>query len=117
MRAQLLNTVSNLGGTWPRYFVLQGVDGLTKATCHVASPGGSLDDEILISAHECVSDHGKAACADLGGRCITERDGYYATSTVCILLGVVLLFTFIQPTARKLQALPGAAWRVKLDRQ
>lgn len=29
----LLNTVSNLGGTWPRYFVLRGVDFFTQATC------------------------------------------------------------------------------------
>ena len=29
----LLNTVTNLGGTWPRYFVLSGVDYFTKATC------------------------------------------------------------------------------------
>ena len=29
----LLNTVANLGGTWPRYFVLVGVDFFTKATC------------------------------------------------------------------------------------
>ncbi|KAI5478070.1 MFS transporter, acetyl-CoA transporter, partial [Pseudohyphozyma bogoriensis] len=31
----LLNTVSNLGGTWPRFFVLKGVDGFTKATCQI----------------------------------------------------------------------------------
>jgi len=29
----LLNTVTNLGGTWPRYFVLSGVDYFTKAIC------------------------------------------------------------------------------------
>jgi MFS transporter, PAT family, solute carrier family 33 (acetyl-CoA transportor), member 1 len=29
----LLNTVSNLGGTWPRYFVLGGVDFFTKTSC------------------------------------------------------------------------------------
>ena len=29
----LLNTVSNLGGTWPRYFVLRGVDFFTQAAC------------------------------------------------------------------------------------
>lgn len=57
----------------------------------------------MISAHECVSEHGKAACADLGGQCRTERDGYYATSAICIALGAILLITFVQPTARKLQ--------------
>lgn len=32
---QLLNTATNLGGTWPRYFVLRGVDIFTVATCRV----------------------------------------------------------------------------------
>lgn len=34
----LLNTVSNLGGTWPRYFILAGVDYFTKATCILPEP-------------------------------------------------------------------------------
>jgi hypothetical protein len=34
----LLNTISNLGGTWPRYFVLAGVDYFTKATCILPDP-------------------------------------------------------------------------------
>ena len=34
----LLNTVSNLGGTWPRYFVLRGVDLFTKASCVLPEP-------------------------------------------------------------------------------
>jgi len=110
----LLNTVSNLGGTWPRYFVLRSVDAFTKASCLI-HPEGSPD--ISVAAQECVSDHGMAVCAELGGVCRTERDGYYLTSSICILLGAILLIGFVQPTARKLQSLPSTAWRVKLDRQ
>lgn len=98
---QLLNTVSNLGGTWPRYFVLRGVDTFTKASCLIHSEGGS---DITVSAQECVSDHGKAVCADLGGVCRTDRDGYYITTMICIALGAALLIGFVQPTARKLQS-------------
>ena len=113
--------------------IFSGVDSLTKATCHVKAESGA---DIMIKAHECVSEHGKAACAELGGVCETERDGYFATSSICLLIGAILLITFIQPTARKLQgesalgevyrrmrlmrintALPQSAWRVKLDRQ
>lgn len=48
--AQLLNTVSNLGGTWPRYFVLQGVDRFTTATCQVPIKGmGAADGELEAS--------------------------------------------------------------------
>ncbi|GAB1519239.1 hypothetical protein RhiTH_002305 [Rhizoctonia solani] len=38
----LLNTVSNLGGTWPRYFVLKGVDMFSEATCHVEQEGSEI---------------------------------------------------------------------------
>lgn len=34
----LLNTISNLGGTWPRYFVLEGVDFFTQAECILSEP-------------------------------------------------------------------------------
>lgn len=37
----LLNTVSNLGGTWPRFFVLKGVDAFSLANCVVKND--SLD--------------------------------------------------------------------------
>lgn len=100
----LLNTVSNLGGTWPRYFVLRGVDTLTRASCLIPTDG-KVDAEhgIALNAQECVSDHGKALCAELGGKCVTERDGYYATSSICIIIGAILLITFVQPAARRLQ--------------
>jgi hypothetical protein len=42
-------------------------------------------------------------CSDIGGTCITERDGYFITTGLCLVLGVVTLVTFILPTARKLQ--------------
>ncbi|GAA5998892.1 uncharacterized protein JCM10292_005777 [Rhodotorula paludigena] len=105
----LLNTVSNLGGTWPKYFVLKGIDAFSVAVCHVKDE--NLD--LVVASRECVSDHGKAACADLGGECLTERDGYYYVSALCILAGACVLVAFVQPVARRLQALPAQAWRVK----
>lgn len=104
----LLNTASNLGGTWPRFFVLKAVDMFSVATCHVKQ-GTS---ELLIKAEECVSDHGKKACKDLGGTCVTEQDGYYTVSIVCIITGTLLFVLFILPVAKKLEALPKSSWRV-----
>ncbi|KAJ7022070.1 acetyl-coenzyme A transporter 1-domain-containing protein [Mycena alexandri] len=105
----LLNTFTNLGGTWPKYFVLKGVDLLTVATCKVKEG----NDELLVKATECVSEHGKAACTEIGGDCVTETDGYYMISGFCMLFGVAFLVLYIMPTVRKLQALPTSAWRVK----
>jgi Acetyl-coenzyme A transporter 1 len=42
-------------------------------------------------------------CSDIGGTCITERDGYFITTGLCLTLGVISLVTFIVPTARRLQ--------------
>jgi len=104
----LLNTFTNLGGTWPKYFVLKAVDFFSIATCEVSEAGSSL----TVKAAECVSEQGKALCSDIGGTCITERDGYYITNALCLGLGIITLVAFILPTARKLQALPVAKWRV-----
>ncbi len=43
-------------------------------------------------------------CSDIGGTCITERDGYFITTGLCLALGVISLVTFIIPTARRLQS-------------
>ncbi|GJJ13956.1 hypothetical protein Clacol_008213 [Clathrus columnatus] len=103
----LLNTATNLGGTWPRYFVLRGVDMFSVATCRVKD---SVD--LVFEASECVSEHGKQACESIGGMCITEKDGYYFVSIICVVLGLVSLVFYIIPTARRLQAVPPSKWKV-----
>lgn len=61
------------------------------------------DTSSHLPAVECVSEQGKAHCSDIGGTCITERDGYYITSGLCIAMGIIALVTYVLPTARKLQ--------------
>ena len=39
---QLLNTFSNLGGTWPKFFVLKGVDFFSVAICELSGAGGDI---------------------------------------------------------------------------
>ncbi|TCD66777.1 hypothetical protein EIP91_000968 [Steccherinum ochraceum] len=104
----LLATFTNMGGTWPRYFVLKGVDAFSIANCHIKDIGG----ELTVKAAECVSEHGKQSCTDLGGECITERDGYYIISAICLGLGVISVIFHMIPTARKLQSLPMSKWKV-----
>ncbi|AFR98778.2 transporter protein [Cryptococcus neoformans C23] len=116
----LLNTVSNLGGTWPKPLILRSVDMLTVATCSVPSGSTtSLGSKPLLSQSasdlgECVTEHGKNLCAQAGGECIMQRDGYYIMSAVCVTLGAGLLIVFILPMVRRLAALPMSAWRVKI---
>lgn len=171
----LLNTVSNLGGTWPRYFVLKAVDSFTVSECRVAtlaSPpsedrrlapdsvkgagaaeallkqltaqraeadkfeGGASASHSLPYTHlpagaSCAtSETAKQACLMAGAtaasgrkhterlaasslsQCITTRDGYFATSTVCVIIGVVLLFAVIQPQSRRLERMPVDEWKL-----
>ena len=54
-------------------------------------------------AGECSSDYGKSVCENLGGQCVTETDGYYSVSAMCMISGALITLFYIYPTARKLQ--------------
>src|ERR1700761_529824 len=107
-----------------------------KLALHSLSKVGSLRYSAIegASSHllavECVSEQGKSHCSDIGGTCVTERDGYYITNGLCVGLGIIAVVTYVVPTARKLQgespnricsssslisfvlALPVSKWRV-----
>jgi len=115
---QLLNTFSNLGGTWPRYFVLKGVDYFSIATCKLNDAGkditikgmgqtlSSMTPLTCTPAQECVSEQGKSLCQSMNGQCETIQDGYYYVSAICITLGFLTLVFYIMPTARRLEGEP-----------
>jgi hypothetical protein len=118
----LLNTVSNLGGTWPRPLVLKAVDVFTVSRCSISVPEKSsmIMSASFTASHtsqECTSDAGRAACAAIGGTCIIERDGYYITSAICVAVGTLVRFGFILPRAKHLQRLPATAWRVSAEKR
>ncbi|KAF9889883.1 hypothetical protein FE257_006973 [Aspergillus nanangensis] len=84
----MLATVSNLGGTFPRYFVLKLVDMFTEATCvppSVPLPSDQLKGEPVTSPFSCALEPDKARCVGGGGTCNTIHDGYYTTNVLCVL--------------------------------
>lgn len=99
-------SVSNLGGTFPKFFVLKLVDMLTGATC--IPPG----DKSNIESFSCALESDKHRCKDIGGACKIYRDGYYITNIVCVVVGAVTFTLFIRAAVMKLQKLPMRAWRV-----
>ncbi|KAI8905077.1 acetyl-coenzyme A transporter 1-domain-containing protein [Gorgonomyces haynaldii] len=99
----LLNTLSNLGGTWPKYFILLAVDWLTVAPC-------SVDANI-----KCTDEKAKQQCLEVGGKCSMESDGYYTVSVVCVVLGVLSMLFYIVPQVRKMEAIPASKWKLKKD--
>lgn len=115
----LLNTVSNLGGTWPRYFVLKLVDWFSETQC--LPPTGIDPNKIeavlgranaTLSLGACATDAERTRCESLGGTCRTVRDGYFVTNTLCVVIGAVTFMFYIYPVARRLQTLALPAWRV-----
>lgn len=86
----------------------QGIDYFTVANCIVSTPGSKLGvtpaPTLAHSIGECISEHGKSACEDAGGKCVMQTDGYYHMSVICVVVAVILLVTFIRPTAMKLQS-------------
>ena len=42
----------------------------------------------------------------MNGQCVTERDGYYIVSAICIALGVLTCVLYITPTAKRLEGEP-----------
>ncbi|KAJ1533162.1 hypothetical protein HK405_000643, partial [Cladochytrium tenue] len=108
----LLNTLSNLGGTWPHFFVLQAVEYYTVTRCEVPSSAPAATQAAAAALRHCSSDSERHACAELGGACAVTRDGYYSVGAACAVLGLLLLVTVVRPQVLRLQALPHAAWRL-----
>ncbi|KAG0294852.1 hypothetical protein BGZ96_000341 [Linnemannia gamsii] len=103
----LLNTLSNFGGTWPRFFVLKAVDYYTISTCSVPN----ADNEEF----SCASEPGKSLCQEMKGDCLMQQDGYYYVNSVCVTIGAILLFTYIAPTIRYLETLNPKLWKLPKD--
>lgn len=129
---QLLNTFTNLGGTWPKWFILKG-SSRNETLCDYSysceqgsifllslpasflrrplnsllkvcpSLFSSLHRLTTLAAGECVSEHGKTLCKEAHGQCIIHTDGYYIISVICLVFGVIFLVAFTIPAARRLQ--------------
>lgn len=96
----LLNTVSNLGGSWSSTAALWFVDGLTKKECVGAGEPGL----------QCYTKDELLACEGSGGKCVILTDGYYIECIVCVVLGLIWLKVLGNRT-RKLQDVDDSAWK------
>lgn len=72
----LLATVSNLGGTFPRFFILKFVDMFTVATC---TPSSSILPDLkgdrITQPFSCVLEAERHRCTAGGGTCNISTDG------------------------------------------
>ncbi|KAK9450369.1 acetyl-coenzyme A transporter 1-domain-containing protein [Limtongia smithiae] len=105
-----LNTVSNLGGQWPRVLVMFAVDYFTKATCEAGPSYKSTPFEQF----SCSSQVERQRCTNIEGAvCSTKVDGYYITNVLCVAIGATLFFTWIRRRIEYLQTLELSKWRVE----
>lgn len=104
------SSVSNLGGTFPRFFVLRLVDMFTDATCTYPTEKAAAVG--LLNGHACGLQADKERCEMDGGSCVMAHDGYYSVNILCVLFGIVTFVWFIRPKVLHLQRLPMKAWRL-----
>ena len=105
--------MSNLGGTFPRYFVLKLVDGFTVASCHPGSADSpDLKGALVTEPFSCAVQSEKERCEAGGGECAMIRDGYYMVNILCVLIGLATFLWYIRPKVMHLQELPLRAWRL-----
>ena len=116
----LLNTVSNLGGTWPRYFVLRGVDFFTRATCilpensELESKTPTSSKRWLTTVQSCATEPEKLACLAAEGECHKYVDGYYIVNTLCVGIAFAMFMWYIRPRVTKLQGINQLAWKIPM---
>ena len=110
------SSVSNLGGTFPRYFVLRLVDAFTSATCQPGGPEAAkhlaAGTPLVTQPFSCAIQPDKERCLAGGGTCDMTRDGYYIVNVLCVVVGVLTFAAYIRPQVLQLQALPLRAWRL-----
>eukprot|EP00483_Globobulimina_turgida_P009350 UN09369 len=91
----LLNTVSNLGNTWPKYFVLRSIDLFTvknEIPCDVDNKVDKVCFEIV-------------------------RDGYYYVAAICAVFGVIWII-YCRDMLNSFDHIPKQSWtiqRAKID--
>ncbi|KAI0475897.1 MFS general substrate transporter [Xylariaceae sp. FL0804] len=111
----LLATVSNLGGTFPRYFVLRLVDSFTQATCHPPTEKlvqAQLRGPLVTAPFSCAVQAERERCLNGGGSCEIQQDGYHIVNLLCVVVGLLTFVFYIRKKVMVLQSLPLRAWRL-----
>ncbi|KAJ1659669.1 hypothetical protein IWQ61_001291 [Dispira simplex] len=101
----LLNTLSNFGGTWPKYFILEAVDYFTQSVCSVRDKSGA--------EFSCTDEAGKQQCNALQGQCVILQDGYYLVNAACVALGGIIFVAYIIPNIYRLVRIPTREWHLR----
>ena len=104
----LLNTISNLGSAWPKFFVFILIDWLTLQRC-IGLPEDRPSGEALSCPLKLGMDI-KNGCVEVGGSCVKRIDGFYPLSICLIVLGL-LVGHYFRKCLREFENARDDAWR------
>ena len=113
-----LNTLTNLGGNWPATLALWWVDVLTYKKCDLSSlvdfksqnmTNTQIDE---LKTNICYSKEESNTCEKAGAKCVTEVEGYYVESVICVSLGFLWLGLWGWRTIKRLQSASEEDWLV-----
>lgn len=107
----LLNTISNLGGSWVQTFYLWLVDVISWRRCIFDENLMKNSTLTLPIDNKCVDKIEKDTCLKSGGHCHTDIDGYYIEAGINIVYGIIW-FYFARKLILHLQNLPSEEWFV-----
>uniref|UniRef100_A0A1B6M8S9 Major facilitator superfamily (MFS) profile domain-containing protein n=1 Tax=Graphocephala atropunctata TaxID=36148 RepID=A0A1B6M8S9_9HEMI len=100
----LLNTLANLGTSWPNSLILLFVDGFSSSFC-------SNDMDNNCSCASLIE-----TCSTGQGECVKWLDGFYVLIALCTVYGL-LWMSWGRRTIRDLQRRPDHHWKVTLHKR
>lgn len=107
----LMNTITNLGGSWVQTFFLWFVDVITWRRCIFDEELLSSNSTSLPLNNKCSDKIEKEICTKSGGKCHTDIEGYYIEIGINVVYGIVW-FCLIKNLILYLQSLPAKEWYV-----
>ena len=92
-----------MGGTWPKFFVLELVDYFSDKQC-------TVDNKVI---GQCIKQLDMENCKHKQGICSTVIDGYYSVAMVSVGIGLTLYFIFIKRHVEYIQTVDKQDWRMQ----
>jgi MFS transporter, PAT family, solute carrier family 33 (acetyl-CoA transportor), member 1 len=102
----MLNTMTNFGGTWPRYFIMKAVDSMSTAVCLVDAGEAGV----------CSTTAQREACVAAGGTCKVTQDGFFVVQGTVLVAGAVVFALYCAKRFLALANLDLSHWRVPVAR-
>lgn len=107
----LMNTLSNLGGSWVQTFFLWFVDVITWRQCIFDENTISNSTISLPFDNKCSDKIEKEICTKSGGTCHTDIEGYYIEVCINVIYGIFWFF-LMRKMILGLQELPSKDWHI-----